>query len=158
MIFLAPAVPGYEAVYSNTNFPTQNQNQVRPNNAQKRQNWYKKSTTGFAGGAKSSNRLGFASRSQEIHYCEVCRISCAGTQVIVFRYIFFFFYIVSLLLCTSIRHIKNIWMGKNIRNVKLILKYLQLMLAKLRIILQLKYSIVISAIFLVRVLIHMQHI
>ncbi|XP_025414887.1 zinc finger RNA-binding protein isoform X2 [Sipha flava] len=71
---------GYEAVYSNTNFPTQNQNQVRPNNAQKRQNWYKKSTTGFAGGAKSSNRLGFASRSQEIHYCEVCRISCAGTQ------------------------------------------------------------------------------
>lgn len=82
-IFTAPAVPGYEAVYSNTNFPTQNQNQIRPNNAQKRQNWFKKSTTGFSGGAKSGNRLGFASRSQEIHYCEVCRISCAGTQVII---------------------------------------------------------------------------
>lgn len=77
----APTVPGYEAVYSNTtNFPTQNQNQVRTNNAQKRQNWFKKSTTGFAGGAKGGNRVGFASRSQEIHYCEVCRISCAGTQ------------------------------------------------------------------------------
>ncbi|CAI6364574.1 unnamed protein product [Macrosiphum euphorbiae] len=76
----APAVPGYEAVYSNTNFPTQNQNQIRPNNAQKRQNWFKKSTTGFSGGAKGGNRIGFASRSQEIHYCEVCRISCAGTQ------------------------------------------------------------------------------
>lgn len=79
--FLA-SVPGYEAVYSNTNFPTQNQNQIRPNNAQKRQTWFKKSTSGFAGSAKGSNRVGFASRSQEIHYCEVCRISCAGTQVI----------------------------------------------------------------------------
>lgn len=76
----APVVPGYEAVYSNTNFPTQSQNQVRPNNAQKRQNWFKKSTTGFAGSAKSGNRVGFSNRSQEIHYCEVCRISCAGTQ------------------------------------------------------------------------------
>jgi len=82
-IFTAPAVPGYEAVYSNTNFPTQNQNQIRPNNAQKRQNWFKKSSTGFSGGAKGGNRIGFASRSQEIHYCEVCRISCAGTQVII---------------------------------------------------------------------------
>lgn len=83
LYFLAPAVPGYEAVYSNTNFPTQNQNQTRPNNAQKRQNWFKKSTN-FSGGAKG-NRMGFASRSQEIHYCEVCRISCAGTQVINFN-------------------------------------------------------------------------
>lgn len=81
-IFVAPVVPGYEAVYSNTNFPTQSQNQVRPNNAQKRQNWFKKSTTGFAGSAKGGNRVGFTNRSQEIHYCEVCRISCAGTQVI----------------------------------------------------------------------------
>ncbi|VVC24363.1 Hypothetical protein CINCED_3A005421 [Cinara cedri] len=71
---------GYEAVYSNTNFPTQNQNQGRPNNSQKRQNWFKKSSTGFAGGAKGGGRMGFANRSQEIHYCEVCRISCAGTQ------------------------------------------------------------------------------
>lgn len=67
---------------------------MRPNNAQKRQNWYKKSTTGFAGGAKGGSRIGFASRSQEIHYCEVCRISCAGTQVIyicLFRTIFSFY-------------------------------------------------------------------
>ncbi|XP_050441323.1 zinc finger RNA-binding protein 2 isoform X2 [Adelges cooleyi] len=77
----AASAPGYEAaVYSNTNFPTQNQNQVRPNNAQKRQNWFKKNTSGFAGGAKGGNRVNFANRSQEIHYCEVCRISCAGTQ------------------------------------------------------------------------------
>ncbi|XP_050525767.1 zinc finger RNA-binding protein [Daktulosphaira vitifoliae] len=77
----ASTVPGYEAaVYSNTNFPTQNQNQIRPNNAQKRQNWFKKNTSGFAGGVKGGNRINFANRSQEIHYCEVCRISCAGTQ------------------------------------------------------------------------------
>lgn len=85
-IISAP-VPGYEAVYSNTNFPTQNQNQVRPNNAQKRQNWFKKSTTGFAGGAKGNNRIGFTNRPQEMHYCEVCRISCAGTQVINLNYL-----------------------------------------------------------------------